>query len=576
MKSDLEIAAEAKLKPMSKIAVNLGVAPKYIECYGDHKAKVRIDILKDLRPRKNSKYIVVTGITPTHLGEGKTVTTIGLSMALNRLKRRSCACIRQPSMGPFFGVKGGGIGGGYSQVAPQDDINLHLTGDIHAVTQAHNLAASFLDNHLYRGNSLGIDPDRIYWRRVMDVNDRSLRNIRIAVGGGESGVERSSGFDITAASEIMAILALAESIPDMRERLGRIILALTKSGRPVTCDDIKCAGSMAAILTDAINPNLVQTIENTPVLIHTGPFANITHGNSSILADRIALRLTDYVVTEAGFGADCGLEKFVNIKCRASSLSPSCAVLVTSIRALKIHSGMFKMTVGKPLGLELAEENLASLEKGCSNLIKQIENVRIYGIPCVVAINAFAADTKREIELVRSVAMKAGASAAALSEVHGRGSKGGEELAKAVIGACDTKSKFEYLYPLDMPIAKKIETIATRIYGAKGVSFEARAEENIKLFEKLGLGQLPVCMAKTHLSLSHDPKAKGRPRDFILPVRDVKPSAGAGFLYALCGKIMTMPSLPSNPVGERIDIDAKGQMVIKMDSRLRGNDSKCT
>ncbi|MDD5428918.1 MAG: formate--tetrahydrofolate ligase [Candidatus Omnitrophica bacterium] len=560
MKSDVQIAAEAKLRPIAAIAAKLGIPNKYIECYGDHKAKVRIDILKTLKQKKNAKYIVVTGITPTHLGEGKTVTTVGLSMALNRLKKKTCACLRQPSMGPFFGVKGGGVGGGYSQVAPEDDINLHLTGDIHAVTQAHNLAASFLDNHLYRGNKLNIALDKIYWRRVMDVNDRSLRNIRISLGGGEAGIERDTGFDITAASEIMAILALSESIPDMRKRLGRIIVALSKNSKAVTCEDLKAAGSMAAILTDAINPNLVQTIENTPVFIHTGPFANITHGNSSILADRMALGLCDHVVTEAGFGADCGFEKFINIKCRASGLKPSCAVLVASVRALKIHSGMLKMVVGKPLGKELSAEHLDALEMGFPNLEKQIENVRLHGVPCVVAINRFATDTDREIELLRRKALEFGAFSCAVSDVHKRGSLGGIELAKAVIDACSANSSFNYLYPLDMPIEKKIETIAMKVYGAKGVHFEKCAEDNIKLYKKLGFSDLPICMAKTHLSLSHDPKAKGSPRDFILPVRDVKPSIGAGFLYALCGKILTMPSLPSKPVGEHIDIDAKGRL----------------
>ncbi len=563
MKSDVQIAAEAKLKPISAIAAKLGISGKYIECYGAHKAKVSIDILNNLKTRKNAKYVVVTGMTPTHLGEGKTVTTIGLSMALNKFGKKACATLRQPSMGPFFGVKGGGVGGGYSQVAPEDDINLHLTGDIHAVAQAHNLAASFLDNHLYRGNPLNVDPKKIYWRRVMDVNDRSLRNVRIGLGGSDAGIERDTGFDITAASEIMAILALSESIPDMRKRLGRIILALNKSSKPVTCEDIKVAGSMAAILTDAINPNLVQTIENTPAFIHTGPFANITHGNSSILADRMALGLADYVITESGFGADCGLEKFVNIKCRASSLKPSCAVLVASVRALKIHSGMLKMIVGKPLGREIASENLDAVEMGFANLEKQIENVMLYGIPCVVAINAFASDTAREIALVRSKTLRAGAFSCVTSQVHKYGSRGGTELAKAVIDACGANSGFNYLYPLDMPIEKKVERIAEKVYGAKGVHFEHAARENIKLYKRLGFSNLPICMAKTHLSLSHDPKAKGSPRDFILPVRDVKPSIGAGFLYALCGNILTMPSLPSRPIGEHIDIDLKGRIVIK-------------
>lgn len=560
MKSDVQIAAEAKLKPISAIAGSIGIPGKYIEAYGSHKAKVSIDILTSLKPKKKSKYIVVTGITPTHLGEGKTVTAIGLSMALNRLGKRSIACLRQPSMGPFFGVKGGGVGGGYSQVAPEYDINLHLTGDIHAVTQAHNLAASFLDNHLYRGNKLNIDINRIFWRRVLDVNDRALRNIRIAIGGKESGVERDTGFDITAASEIMAILALAESMPDMRKRLGRIIVALDKSGRPVTCDDLKVAGAMAAILTDAINPNLVQTIENTPVFIHTGPFANITHGNSSILADRVALGLSDYVVTESGFGADCGLEKFVNIKCRASGLKPSAAVLVASVRALKIHSGLFDMVAGRPLGRELSVENLDAVELGLANLEKQIENVRIYGIPCIVAINRFASDTNREIELIKKKALEAGAFSCVQSEVHRYGSRGGVELARAVEDACSANGKFNFLYPDVMPIEEKIGMIARKIYGARGVHFEKTAAEDIKLYKKLGLAKLPICMAKTHLSLSHDPKIKGVPKNFILPVRDVKPSAGAGFLYALCADIMTMPSLPSRPAGEYVDIDAKGRL----------------
>lgn len=558
--TDRQIAARVKLKPILAVAEELGIPHKYIEPYGCYKAKISLQILKTLKETGKAKYVVVTGITPTHLGEGKTVTTIGLSMALNKAGKRSAACIRQPSIGPFFGIKGGGVGGGYSQVLPEIDINLHLTGDIHAVSQAHNLAASFLDNHLFRGNKLKIDTKKIFWRRVVDVNDRALRNIRIGLGGGANGVERDTGFDITAASEIMAILALASSIPDLRQRLSRIVPALTKSGRAVTFEDLKVAGAMAALLTDAIEPNLVQTIERTPCFIHTGPFANITHGNSSILADRIALNFSDYVVTESGFGADCGLEKFVNIKCRTSKMQPSCAVLVASIRALKVHSGMYDMVVGRPLGKELYTQNLEALDLGCANLVKQIQNVKLYGIPCVVAINRFSTDTAEEVELVRRRALSSGAFGCAESELYGRGSEGGSELANAVMAACEAKTKFGYLYPADMPIKEKIRMIATKVYGARDVHFERAAEENIAVYKKLGFSRLPICMAKTHLSLSHDPALKGSPRDFILPVRDVKPSIGAGFLYALCGRTLTMPSLPSHPVGEDIDIDSGGNL----------------
>ncbi|MDP3792036.1 MAG: formate--tetrahydrofolate ligase [Candidatus Omnitrophota bacterium] len=551
------------LKPINSIATKLGISNRYLEPYGYHKAKISLDILKSKKNlRSKGKYIVVTGITPTHLGEGKTVTTIGLSMALNKLGKKTVACIRQPSIGPFFGVKGGGVGGGKAMVLPEDDINLHLTGDIHAVSQAHNLCASFIDNHLYRGNGLGIDTDRIYWRRVVDVNDRALRNVMIALGGGEHGVERKTGFCITAASEIMAILALCESIPDLRRRLSRIVLALTKEGKAVTCEDIHVAGAMALLLKDAIKPNLVQTGENTPCIIHTGPFANITHGSSSILADRVGLKLADFVVTESGFGADCGMEKFVNIKCAQSGLKPDAAVLVCSIRALKVHSGMFKMTVGKALGKEIEKEDLKAVESGCENLKKQIENVLIYGVPCVVAVNRFATDTDKEIDLVKKIALSSGAFDCVASEVYKKGSAGGKDLARAVVKAASVKSNFRRLYPSGVSIKEKMRIIATKIYGAKDVNFEPHAQANIEIFEKLGLAKLPICMAKTPLSLSHDPELKGAPKDFVLPIREVRPSAGAGFLYALCGNILTMPSLPSHPVGECMDVDAKGRSKI--------------
>ena len=553
------------LKPINSIAARLGVPKKYLEPYGEYKAKLSLDILKGYRgpgTGVRGKYIVVTGITPTHLGEGKTVTTIGLSMALNRLGKKAVACIRQPSIGPFFGVKGGGVGGGKAVVLPEDDINLHLTGDIHAVSQAHNLCASFLDNELFRGNALDICVDKFDWRGVVDVNDRALRSVLIGLGGGENGVERKTGFSITAASELMAILALCESIPELRKRVSKIIVALTKEGDAVTSEDLKVAGSMALLLKDAIKPNLVQTNEGTPCIIHTGPFANITHGNSSILADRIGLKLSDFVVTESGFGADCGMEKFVDIKCRQSGLKPDAAVLVCSIRALKIHSGMFKMTVGKPLGEEIKKENLRAVELGCSNLKKQIENVCIYGVPCVVAINRFASDTEKEIGLVKKIALETGAFDCVTSEVYKKGSAGGVSLARAVMKAAVSKSNFKFLYKPEASIKEKIEIIATKIYGAKSVSYEPQAEESIAVFERLGLGKLSICMAKTPLSLSHDPKMKGVPKDFTLPVREIRPSVGARFLYALCGKVLTMPSLPSHPVGECMDVDAKGRSKI--------------
>ncbi len=547
------------MKPITSIAAKLGIPRKNLELFGNYKAKISLDVLKRSGSRKG-KYVVVTGITPTHLGEGKTVTTIGLSMALNKLGLRCVACIRQPSIGPFFGVKGGGVGGGKSLVLPEEDINLHLTGDIHAVSQAHNLCASFIDNHLYRGNALNIDVERIYWRRVVDVNDRALRRVMISLEGGDYGVERQTGFDITAASELMAILALSESFPDLRKRISKIIVALTKDGRPVTCEDLKVAGSMTLLLRDAIKPNLVQTSEGTPCIIHTGPFANITHGNSSIIADRIGLKLADFVVTESGFGADCGLEKFVNIKCRQSGLKPDAVVLVASIRALKVHSGIFKMIVGKPLDKEIERENLRAVELGSLNLMKQIENSIIYGVPCVVAINKFKTDTDKEAALIKKIALKAGAHSCVVSEVFAKGSKGGVDLGKAVIEAAKVKSSFRLLYSSATLIKEKMEKIAKTIYGAKAVSYAPLAQANIEIYEKLGMGKLPICVAKTHLSLSHDPALKGAPRDFVLPVREIRPSAGAGFLYALCGKILTMPSLPSHPAGESIDVDAKGRM----------------
>ena len=561
MKSDIEIAQKAKLRPIVSVAKGLGIPKKYLELYGDYKAKVSLDILSRIKGNKKGKYIDVTAITPTPLGEGKTVTTIGLAMALNKIGKNTVCCIRQPSLGPVFGIKGGAAGGGYSQTVPAEEFNLHLTGDFHAVSAAHNLCAAFLDNSLFRKNPLNIDLNKILWRRVLDVNDRSLRDIRIAVGGGRNGIERETRFDITAASELMAILALTDSLSDLRNRISRVVVAFTKYGKPVTCEDLKVAGAMTALLKDAIKPNLMQTLENTPCFVHTGPFGNIAHGNSSILADKIAIRLGEYVVTESGFGADLGAEKFFDIKCRLSGLRPDAAVMVCSVRALKMHSGRFNVVAGKPLDEGLIKENLSAISDGAGNLVKQIENVRMFGVPVVVAINKFASDTEKEIGLVRSIALENGAQDCQISEVWRYGGRGGTDLAKAVVRAAEKVSKFKLLYPLDMPIKEKIEVIADNIYGAKDVTYAKIVEDNIALFERLGWGNLPICIGKTHLSISHDEKLKGRPDGFTLPISDIRASIGAGFLYALCGQMKTMPSLPTHPVGERIDIDSKGRLI---------------
>ncbi|MDI6887983.1 MAG: formate--tetrahydrofolate ligase, partial [Candidatus Thermoplasmatota archaeon] len=530
MKSDLEIAQEAKLKPIIEVAEELGLKEDELELYGKYKAKVVLEVLDRLKDRKQGKYVDVTAITPTPLGEGKTVTTIGLAMALNKIGKKAITCIRQPSLGPVFGIKGGAAGGGYAQVVPMEDFNLHFTGDVHAVSLAHNLCAAFLDNVLQKGNPLDIDLSAINFGRVVDVSDRSLRKIIIGLGGKEEGVPRESWFDISVASEVMAILALASDLFDLRKRLGRIVVAYTHDGKPVTAEDLKVAGSMAVLLKDAIKPNLIQTLENTACFVHAGPFANIAHGNSSIIADKIAIKLGDYVVTESGFGADCGMEKFFNIKCRYSGLIPNCVVLVATIRALKMHSGTFKVVPGRPLPEALVKENLDALEKGICNLEAHIKNIALFGVPSVVAINVFTTDTDREIEFVRERAKKAGAEDCAISEVWAKGGEGGVELAKAVDRACKKESKFKFLYPLEAPIKEKIETIATKIYGASGVDYTSLAEDKIKLFTKQGLDKLPVCMAKTHLSLSHEPSWKGAPKNYRLPVRDIRASVGAGFL----------------------------------------------
>ncbi len=561
MLSDLEIAQQAKLKPIREIAENCGISEKFLELYGNYKAKVSLELEKELKDRPVGKYIDVTAITPTPLGEGKTVTTIGLSQAIGKLGKKVFTCIRQPSLGPVFGIKGGAAGGGYSQVVPMEDFNLHLTGDVHAVGLAHNLLAAFIDNSLTKGNPLGIDLHAITWPRVVDVSDRALRHIVIGLGTKDDGVPRETGFDITVASEVMAILALTSDLFDLRKRLGRIIVGQTISKKPVTAEELKAAGAMTVIMRDAIKPTLLQTLEYTPVFVHAGPFANIAHGNSSIIADRLALRLAEYVVTESGFGADCGMEKFMNIKCRVSGLKPDCVVIVVSVRALKMHSGRFKVIPGKPLDRSLIEENIPAIKEGCGNLIKHIENAHLFGVPVVVAINRFTTDTEKEINTVAEISLQAGAENVAVSEVWAKGGQGGLELAEKVLKACEKEKSFRFLYPDDWPIKKKIETIATKIYGAAKVDYQPLAEEKIALYTKWGFSHLPVCMAKTHLSLSHDPALKGRPEGFTLPIRDVRLSAGAGFLYPLCGEMRTMPGLPSVPAGTKVDIDSQGRVV---------------
>lgn len=559
--SDLAIAQGARLRPIMEIACEYGLKESEVEPYGHYMGKVRLEALERLAGRPDGKYIDVTAITPTPLGEGKTTVTVGLSQALKVIGRKPVTCIRQPSLGPVFGIKGGAAGGGYSQVVPMEEINLHLTGDNHAIGVAHNLLAAFIDNHLHHGNQLGIDPRQITWRHVVDVSDRSLRKIVKGLGGLNDGVPRESGFDILVASECMAILALARGMGDLRERLARIIIGQNYQKEPVTAEDLKCAGAMAALLRHAIMPNIMQTLEGTLCFVHAGPFANIAHGNSSILADQIGLKLGDYVVTESGFGADCGMEKFMNIKCRVSGLRPDAVCMVATVRALKMHSGAFKVVAGKPLDRGLVEENIDALRRGMCNLEKQIENARLFGVPVVVAINRFVTDTEKELELVRERALAAGAEDAVVAEVHARGGEGGAALAEAVVRAAEKPAAFRFLYELDQPITTKIETIATQVYGARGIEVMPTARKQIAWIEEHGLGGLPVCVAKTHLSLSHDPALKGRPSGFVVPVREIRVSAGAGFVYALTGEISTMPGLPSVPAGTKVDIDEHGRVV---------------
>ncbi len=563
MLSNLEIAQQAQLKPIVQIAEMLGLTPDDFDIYGSpYIAKLRLEALEKLRGRPNGKYIVVTAITPTPLGEGKSTTTVGLGQAMKHLGKTSIVALRQPSQGPTFGIKGGAAGGGYSQVIPMETFNLHLTGDIHAVTAANNLLAAMIDNRLLRDNPLGIDAETITWKRVLDVNDRALRQIIIGLGGKNTGgVIRETGFDISVASEVMAILALTTSLEDIRKRFGRIVIGLTKNKKPVTAEEIGAAGAMTVLMRDAIRPNLLQTLENTPALVHAGPFANIAHGNSSILADHFGIKCAEYLFTEAGFGADIGAEKFFNIKTRYSGLTPNAAVLVASVRAIKAHSGRYRVVAGKPLPPEMLELNLADVEAGAVNLIKQIENIKHHGVTPVVAINAFGGDHPEEHELIKRIAVEAGALGAAVSTHFADGGRGAMELGEMVVSAAEQESGFHFLYDLDQPIKAKIETIATKIYGAAAVSYEPAAERQIRDYEANGFGNLPICMAKTHLSLSHDPTLRGAPSGFTFPIREVRASVGAGFIYPLCGEMTTMPGLPEHPAAEKVDFDDDGTIV---------------
>jgi len=609
--SDIEIAQAARLRPIREVAEELGLTEDDLDYYGKYKAKVHLDVLEKLKDRPNAKYVDVTAITPTPLGEGKTVTTIGLSQGLHYIGKKVFTCIRQPSQGPTFGIKGGAAGGGYAQVVPMEDFNLHLTGDIHAVGAAHNLLAAAIDARIMHEDTLSderlakalcpddefapwmhvrlkklgisakkpseltpeerrrffrldIDPYSITWNRVVDVNDRALRNVIIGLGTKDDGRPRQSGYDITVASEVMAILALATSLKDLRERIGRIVIGTDTRRNPITAEDLGVAGAMTVLLKDALMPNLLQTLAGSPAFIHAGPFANIAHGNSSIVADLIGIKLASggYLVTESGFGADCGMEKFFDIKCRYSGLIPNCVVIVASVRALKMHGGGPKVVAGIPLDPAYKQENLALLEKGLCNLEANIKIALQFGIPVVVAVNKFATDTQAEIELVKQAAVEAGAEGAFISEVWARGEEGGAELAEAVVAACEKPSNFRFLYPLDIPIKDKIEIIATKVYGADGVDYDPAAEAKVKLYTDLGYDKLPINMAKTHLSLSHEPSWKGVPKNYRLPIRDIRASVGAGFLYPLCGTMRTMPGLPSRPVFMNIDIDLETGKVV--------------
>ena len=559
MKSDIEIAQAAPLEPIEQIGAKLGIPGDKLFRYGPTKAKLAPDFVAGVASRPQGKLILVTAMTPTPAGEGKTTTTIGLGDALSRIGKKAAICLREPSLGPVFGMKGGAAGGGYSQVVPMDEFNLHLTGDFHAVTAAQNLCAAMADASYLHGNPLNLDPFSITWRRALDVNDRVLRDIVIGLGGKANGYPRETGFDITAACETMAILALATSLPDLRQRLGRAVVGFNKDGKPVTAEDLKAAGAMTVLLKDALRPNLMQTLENTPVLVHCGPFGNVAHGNNSVLANKVALKLADYVVTESGFGADMGFEKLVNITCRQSGLQVAAAVVVCTTRALKMHGGVGKIVAGKPLPPELVQENIPAVERGLGVLGAAMCIVKLMGLPVIAAINRFETDSDRELQFVVERAREMGADWAVVSDVFARGGAGGTELAEAVVEAAARPSIMRFLYPDDLPIKDKILVLARRVYGADDVEYLPEAERKIKLYTNLGFAHLPICMAKTHLSYSHDPERKGVPKGYKFPIRDVRLSAGAGFLYPLAGEMMTMPGLGSSPAAIRVDIDQQGR-----------------
>ena len=557
--TDLEIARKAKLLPMPEIAERMGIGPHLLEPYGHDVAKIKLEAIEELAGRPKAKYVVVSAITPTPLGEGKTTTTVGLGQALTHIGRTATVAIRQPSMGPTFGIKGGAAGGGYSQVVPMERLNLHLTGDMHAITAAHNLLAAMIDNQIHHHEAL-VDRDSVTWRRVLDVSDRVLRNVIVGLGTREDGVIRSTGFDITAASEVMTVLALSTSLRDMRQRLGRIVIGNTTGGKPITAEELFAAGSMTVILRDAIKPNLLQTLENTPVLVHAGPFGNIATGNSSVIADLIGIHTGEFLVTEAGFGADMGAERFFNIKCRTSGLAPDAAVVVATVRALKVHSGRYRVVAGRPLPPEMVKENPDDVWAGAPNLRKQVENIKVHGVTPVVAINAFPSDHASEQAAVREIAEELGVRSAVCNNF-AEGGRGATELAEMVAAAAEEPSSFQFLYPLEATLREKIETIATKIYGADGVEYYPPAAEQLDAFERNGFGNLAICIAKSHLSISSDPKLKGAPTGWKLPVREVRASVGAGFVYPICGDMRTMPGLPSHPNAIRIDIDDKGEIV---------------
>ena len=558
--SDLEIARGAALKPLEDIADAMGIASHLLEPHGEEVMKIKLEAIAELAGQPAARYVVVSAITPTPLGEGKTTTTVGLGQGFKHIGKRATVAIRQPSMGPTFGIKGGAAGGGYSQVVPMDVLNLHLTGDFHAVTAAHNLLSAVLDNHLYQGNPSEIDPHDISWRRVLDVNDRALRNVIVGLGSKMDGIPRQTGFDITAASEVMAIFALSRTLSEMRERFGRIVVGYTKGRTPVTAEDIGGAGAMTVIMRDALKPNLMQTLENTPVLVHAGPFGNIAHGNSSVVADLIGIHGGDFLVTEAGFGADMGAERFFNIKCRASGLTPDAAVVVATVRALKAHSWRHKIVAGRPLPEALLTENPDEVHIGGANLRKQIENIRLHGVSPIVAINAFPGDHASEQAAIAEIAKEMGVRVAVCTHF-ADGGRGARELAEAVAEAAEEPSNFRFLYPDSASLKEKIETIATKVYGAAGVDYDLTASRQLATYEANGYGNLPVCIAKTHLSLSSDASLKGAPTGWRLPVREVRASIGAGFIYPICGDMRTMPGLGATPAAHLVDIDRDGNIV---------------